>query len=61
MENKHTWEEVNLKQHLLANFCDGDSWEEADAVSFSKNGALEIAKYFFELNRQEIDLAVLKD
>ena len=41
--------EEKLKEHLLANFADGDSWEEADALSLSKHGALDVAGYFYEL------------
>jgi|CXWL01.1.fsa_nt_gi hypothetical protein len=41
--------EENIKKELLANFCDGDSWKDADAVSFTKEGALDIAKHFYEL------------
>ena len=37
-----------IKEHLLANFCDGDSWEDAKADRFTHEGALEIAKYFHD-------------
>lgn len=40
---------LDLRQHLLANFCDGDSWEAADATSLTKHGALHVAEYFFLL------------
>lgn len=38
-----------LKQHLLANFCDGSSWKDARADRFTHEGALDIAKYFYDL------------
>lgn len=41
----------NLKKHLLANFGDGDSWEDFRAVSFAREGALSIAEYFYELGK----------
>lgn len=44
-----TQSKLDLRQHLLANFCDGDSWEAADALSLTKHGALDVAKYFFLL------------
>jgi len=40
--------EEQIKEHLLANFCDGDSWEDAKADRFTHEGALEIAKYFHD-------------
>lgn len=40
---------LDLRQHLLANFYDGDSWEAADATSLTKHGALHVAEYFFLL------------
>ncbi len=39
--------EERIRSLLLANFCDGDSWEAADASSFTKHGALEIAEFFY--------------
>lgn len=43
-----------LKKHLLANFADGDSWEDADALSLTKYGALEVAEYFYNLGRNAL-------
>ena len=39
--------EEQIKELLLANFCDGDSWDDAKADRFTHEGALEIAKYFY--------------
>lgn len=47
--------EQKLKSIFLANFADGDSWEDADACSFSKNGALDIAIFFYEEGRAQRD------
>ena len=44
-----------LKKILLANFCDGDSWNEADAVTFAKNGALDIAEFFYSLSLKSVE------
>lgn len=38
----------SLREDLLANFNDGQSWEDADALSLTKHGALEVAQHFFE-------------
>jgi len=40
---------ADLKQQLLANFCDGDTWEDADASTFTIHGALAIAEYFYQI------------
>ena len=37
-----------IKEHLLANFCDGDTWDDSKADRFTHEGALEIAKYFHD-------------
>jgi hypothetical protein len=42
-----------LKEILLANFADGDSWEDADALSLTKHGALEVAEFFYEMGVAE--------
>ena len=47
------WEE-ELKEHLLANFCDGDSWIDARADRFTHEGALDIAKYFYAQGEQDM-------
>jgi len=44
-----------VKSHLLANFYDGDSWEEADATTLTKHGVFDVAKYFYELARTSRD------
>ncbi len=41
-----------LKKHLLANFCDGDSWMDARADTFTHEGALDIAEYFHTLGKK---------
>ncbi len=49
VHGKHTEPEVSgdLREIFLANFCDGDSWEAANAASFTKHGALAIANFFY--------------
>ena len=49
-----------LKEHLLANFCDGDSWENADALSLTKHGALDVAEYFYKLGARVLLEEVIK-
>lgn len=53
LQETHESDEEELKTHLLANFCDGHSWESADAVSFTKHGVLDIAEYFYELGAEQ--------
>ncbi len=50
-----------LKEHLLANFCDGDSWMDARADRFTHEGALDIAKYFYELGLTAQRLAIVEE
>ena len=47
------WEE-KIKEHLLANFCDGASWNDARADRFTHEGALDIAKYFYAQGEQDM-------
>ncbi len=49
----------SIKTILLANFCDGDSWEDADATSFTKDGVLEIAEFFYHQALQDGERAML--
>lgn len=39
---------TKIEEMLLANFVDGASWEEADAATFTKYGARDIANFFAE-------------
>ena len=45
-------ETEELKDHLLANFNDGGTWEDAEALSLTKHGALDVAEYFYNLGCQ---------
>ena len=45
-------ETEELKNHLLANFNDGGTWEDADALTLTKHGALDVAEYFYNLGCQ---------
>lgn len=36
-----------IKEMFLANFCDGDSWDDASASCFTKHAALDIAEFFW--------------
>lgn len=36
-----------IKEMFLANFCDGDSWDDASASCFTKYAALDIAEFFW--------------
>jgi hypothetical protein len=45
--------EEQIKELLLVNFCDGDSWNDAKADHFTHEGALEIAKFYYNAGVEE--------
>lgn len=58
----HTDEVVEkLRAELLVNFCDGYSWEDARAVTFTQHGVLDIALFFYELGLEAAQSAKVEE
>ena len=53
MTNQPQAIESIVEELLLANFCDGNSWKDADSVTFTKYGALEIALFFYNHAKED--------
>lgn len=44
-----------LKEHLEQNFLDGDKIDDCGGATFTVHGALDIAEYFYELGKKEVN------